>query len=88
MWPDFVVNGGLVDRFLLRGPADAPLVQRIGAWLFGLTFLGQGGVLLSIALDQRLWFLALFSVAWMALGLKVCRSGLRGCKARRDRESD
>ncbi len=88
VWPDFVVNGGLVDGFLVRGSAGAPLVQRIGAWLFGLTFLGQAAVLLSIALDQRLWFVALFSVAWMLLGLTVCRSALRGRKARHDRESD
>ena len=43
-WPDTIVNSRGVDEFLWKGSSDAPLVQRIGAWIFGLTFvLGSVG---------------------------------------------
>jgi len=36
VWPDTLLNGRSVDEFLLKGSPDAPIVQRIGAWIFGL----------------------------------------------------
>jgi hypothetical protein len=38
VFPDTVRNARSVDAFLWRGSPDAPLVQRIGAWLFGSMF--------------------------------------------------
>jgi predicted cobalt transporter CbtA len=35
--------------FLWRGSPDATLVQRIGAWLLGVTFLGLGIAILMLA---------------------------------------
>lgn len=42
VFPDTVRNGRSVDAFLWHGSPDPPLVQRIGAWIFGSTFIGLG----------------------------------------------
>ena len=39
VWPDTLMNGRSVDEFLWKGSPDAPLVQRMGAWIFGLAFM-------------------------------------------------
>lgn len=42
VFPDTVRNARSVDAFLWHGSPNPPLVQRIGAWIFGLTFIGLG----------------------------------------------
>jgi MFS family permease len=38
-WPNYVSNARSVDEALLKGSPNAPMVQRVGAWLFGLAFI-------------------------------------------------
>jgi hypothetical protein len=47
VWPDAMINSKGVDEFLWRGSPDAPLVQRIGAWIFGITFMFLGAMFVS-----------------------------------------
>jgi hypothetical protein len=75
VWPDALVNSRAVDVFLWRGSSDAPLVQRIGAWLFGLLYLGFGVVLWSIARREKLLPLAVISAASFLLGAKIFLNG-------------
>lgn len=66
-----------VDEFLLKGSPDAPLVQRIGAWLFGLFFLAAGIVFLELARECESGLLILLAIAGLGLGLKVFMNGFR-----------
>jgi hypothetical protein len=77
LWPDTLVNSRLVDALLWRGSRDASLVQRIGILLFGLVYFGGGLVVLFFAWEERSMFLAVFSVFWILLGIKVIANGLR-----------
>ena len=84
LWNDTVRNGRGVDAFLWKGSPDATLVQRVGAWLFGLTFLGFGVVFLTIArrLGREEGTLALAITAVVSMGLflvggKICLNGFQ-----------
>src|SRR5580692_656344 len=46
-WPGPVVNGRAVDAFLWRGSPRPSRVQRVGAWIFGFTYI-LGGVGLAL----------------------------------------
>jgi hypothetical protein len=39
-WPDRIRNAWRVDEFLWKGVARPIPVQHIGAWMFGIVFLG------------------------------------------------
>lgn len=47
VFPDTVRNARSVDAFLWRGSPNPTRVQRIGAWLFGLTLIGTGVCLMT-----------------------------------------
>lgn len=49
VWPDPVVNASRVDKFLWRGSLNPTWVQRVGAWIVGMTFMGSGLVFLLLA---------------------------------------
>src|ERR1700760_4352253 len=81
VWPDTLRNGGSVDEFLWKGSSDASLVQRIGAWVFGFTFM-----LLAIALievdretspDRKSIAFVILGVAFFGVGLKMFLNGFR-----------
>ena len=82
VWPDPVVNSRSVDEFLWKGSASPTLVQRIGAWLFGVSLIGPGAgcVIVAIALSRQdgdyLGPLALgsFGALGVAFGLKTISS--------------
>jgi hypothetical protein len=77
VWPDTLRNGRGVDEFLWKGAPDAPLVQRIGAWVFGSFFLLGGVVFIDIAYEKRESIDLIMGIAFMALGTRVCRNGFR-----------
>jgi hypothetical protein len=52
VFPDTVRNGRSVDELLWKGSPDAPLVQRIGIALFGLTFAAGSVVFFWAALTR------------------------------------
>ena len=81
VWPDTHRNGRSVDEYLWKGSPDAPLVQRIGAWVFGFTFM-----LLAVALievdretspDRKSIAFVILGVAFFGVGLKVFLNGFR-----------
>lgn len=76
-WPETLANGRSVDAFLWKGALHPTVVQRIGAWLFGLTFFGMGLVMLSMAREHRSLPSILFSYLFILLGVKVFRNGFR-----------
>lgn len=39
VWPDAMRNNRGVDALLFKGDPNAPLVQRIGCWIFGCSML-------------------------------------------------
>jgi len=82
VFPDTVRNGRSVDAFLWKGFPNPTLVQRIGAWLFGLLFMAYGLVLLGLAVHFRNkgdWpgseSCALIALAAGAIGIKTFRNG-------------
>jgi hypothetical protein len=75
VWPDTLRNGRAVDMFLWRGSPDATPVQRIGAWLFGLTFLGLGVSLFILARHAGSRLICAAGLAGIFLGLRLCRNG-------------
>lgn len=81
IWPDTLLNGRSVDEFLWKGSADAPLVQRVGACIFGATFM-----LLAVALieadreaspDRKSIAFVILAVLFFGVGLKVFVNGFR-----------
>lgn len=77
VWPDALINSRSVDQFLWRGAPDAPLVQRVGAWLFGLAFIAVGGVFLLVAYKKHFIVFGIFSIVWFFVGGRVFLNGFR-----------
>ncbi len=81
VWPDTMTNSRGVDEFLWKGSPDAPLVQRIGAWIFGVTFvlLGIGFVEADreIAPDRKSLAFVILGVVYFLIGVKVFLNGFR-----------
>jgi hypothetical protein len=82
VWPDPLINSRGVDAFLWKGSPDAPLVQRIGAWIFGLTFVLLGVVFVVIARNERSWIGIVVSIAPFLIGGRVFLNGFRKRKAK------
>jgi hypothetical protein len=77
VFPDTVKNSTSVDAFLLRGDPNAPLIQRIGAWVFGGFFLICGFSCLGLAIKSHAAADFIMSVAGFLIGVKVLISGFR-----------
>ena len=81
VFPDTTRNGRSIDAYLWRGNPDAPLVQRIGAFLFGFVCLGIGLVILSFARSDGpisdVILDVILSLASVALGIRVMANGFK-----------
>jgi hypothetical protein len=77
VWPDPFINSRSVDEFLWKGSPGAPLVQRIGAWIFGLTFILIGLGWVDVAYERRWPVFGVLSILWFAVGGKVFLNGFR-----------
>jgi hypothetical protein len=83
VFPDTVRNARAVDVFLWRRSPNPTVVQRIGAWLFGSTWVGGGlalGMLASKAYSRDRDLLAFGAIAVIALfffavGIRIFRNG-------------
>jgi len=82
VWPGPLINSRGVDEFLWKGSADAPLVQRIGAWIFGLTFIVIGIGIVDVGYRKQSWWDIVFSVVWFLLGGKVFLNGFKRHKTK------
>ena len=77
LWPDAIKNSRGVDEFLWKGSPNAPMVQRIGAWIFGLFFLMAGLSFLDVAYERQAPLVLVISLAFFALGTRICLNGFR-----------
>jgi len=84
VFPDTVRNARSVDAFLWKGSPNPTRVQRVGARLFGLAFIGLGACLITFVGALRsggdwvgAFVLTSMSVGSIALGIRVFRNGFR-----------
>ncbi len=75
VWPDTVRNARNVDAYLWRGNPNAPMVQRIGAVIWGLSFLLCAA---SFAYEAReFWPMYSFTVGFGYVGCRAIRNAFR-----------
>jgi hypothetical protein len=86
-WPDTMKNSSSVDEFLWKGSPDAPLVQRMGAWIFGITFMVAGLAVLLITHKEQSWIDIVVSIVSFSIGIKVFLNGFRRRKATRHKDN-
>jgi hypothetical protein len=84
VFPDTVTNARSVDAFLLRGDPRAPLIQRMGAWVFGSFFVLCGVVCFNLALNSHAVADYIYCAAGFLIGIKLLISGFRS-NTRRNR---
>ena len=77
IWPDTLRNSIGVNKFLWQGLPNAPLVQRVGAWIIGLTYLMIGVTFIGIGMTEGSRLYAYFGLGFILLGAKVCSNGFR-----------
>jgi hypothetical protein len=69
VWPDPLRNSRAVDEFLWRGSSKAPLVQRVGALIFGLAYILSGAGLAAILFEREAYILlVLVAMLWLVAG--------------------
>jgi hypothetical protein len=81
VWPDALINSRGVDEFLWKGAPNAPLVQRVAAWLFGLAFIAVGLGFIAVAYEKGFIVFGVLSIVWFFAGVKVFLNGFRRRKA-------
>ena len=77
IWPDALKNSKGVDEYLWKGSENAPLVQRIGAILFGITFLIGGLAFLNVAHQKQSALFGILAVGLFLVGGKVLLNGFK-----------
>jgi len=77
VWPDAMRNSRSVAAFLWKGSPNAPLVQRIGAWIFGLTYILIGLGWVDVAYERHSPVVGVLSIVWFVIGGKVFLNGFR-----------
>jgi hypothetical protein len=86
VWPHTLLNGRSVDEFLWKGSPEASPVKRIGAFIFGITYMLGGLGLIEAdresAPDRRSLALVIIGVAFILVGLKVFFNAFRRHKSR------
>ena len=82
VFPDTLRNARSVDAFLWKGSPNPTLVQRVGAWVFGLTFIGLGACLVTLvgAVHSKgdwagAFVLTSISAGAIAVGIRMFRNG-------------
>jgi hypothetical protein len=77
VWPEAMVNSRRVDEFLWKGSPDAPLVQRIGACIFGLVFILAGIGWFEVARTKGWIVFGALSIFWFLIGGRLFLNGLK-----------
>ena len=82
VFPDTVRNARSVDAFLWKGSPNPTRVQSVGAWLFGVTFIGMGACFMTFVGEVwkegdwvGLFLVASVSVGTIAIGVRMLRNG-------------
>ena len=71
IWPDTLRNGLGVDALLWKGSRAATTVQRVGIAIFGLAYFAAGSSFAYIAYSRHNAGIAIFSIPFILLGLRV-----------------
>ena len=91
-WPDTMLNGHGVDEFLWKGSPDAPLVQRVGAWIFGVTFMFLGVALTEAdretSPDRKSTAFVIVGILFFGVGVKVFLNGFRRRQRNKENTGD
>ena len=77
IWPDILRVGRSVDEYLWKGDRKAPLVQRIGAFLFALCYLAVGLFVLGMTGGWRYWPFDAIAILYVMVGVKVWLSAAK-----------
>jgi len=77
VFPDTVINSRPMWVLLLRGSAHPMLAQRMGAWLFGVMYVGIGVTVFELARQEGSRLLGALALGLILLGLRIFRSGFR-----------
>jgi hypothetical protein len=77
LWPDTMINGRSADRVILKGSAGAPLIQRVGARLFGCLSMGYGLVLVQMAQEKERNSILIFAAICFAFGIKIILGSIK-----------
>jgi hypothetical protein len=80
VWPSPLINSKAVDEFLWKGASDAPLVQRIGACIFGAAFISLGVFFVGLAVEQKTYVAVVFAGVFTWVGGRIFWNGLRNRK--------
>ena len=75
VFPDTVINSRPVWVLLWRGSAHPTLVQRIGAWLLGVMYVGIGVTVFELARQEGSRLQGALALGLILLGLRIFRSG-------------
>lgn len=75
VWPDALRNSRSIDEFLWKGSFNPPLVQRIGAWLIGSSFILLGLAVLILTATEGLSLATFLGAGATLLGAKVFFNG-------------
>jgi hypothetical protein len=73
VWPGPLINSRGVDEFFWKGSPNPTVVQRIAAWLFGLTFTGIAFSLFYLAWSLRGSAWAVFGGGGLLFALMAAR---------------
>jgi hypothetical protein len=77
VWPDTLRNGMTVDGYLWKGNPNAPMVQRIGAVVWGLSFLLAAAMWGYMAAKYSFWPLYLFAAGFGYVGFRTASNAFR-----------
>jgi len=87
-----MLNGHGVDEFLWKGSPDAPLVQRVGAWIFGVTFMFLGVALTEAdretSPDRKSTAFVIVGILFFGVGVKVFLNGFRRRQRNKENTGD
>lgn len=79
---DTLLRSHRIDEPLIKGAPNAPLVQRVGACVFGLFFILAGVVFLNLGFQKTSWALWIFAVGWFLVGGRMLWNAARRPKAK------
>jgi hypothetical protein len=77
VWPDATRNSQGVDEVLWKGAPGAPLVQRIGICIFGLTFMLLGACMFEVGYEKSSRLFGPNGRCVFSAGRKVFLNGFR-----------
>jgi hypothetical protein len=85
VWPDTMRNCRGVDVLFLKGNPKAPMVQRVGCWVFGTSMFFITATAIAEMLNARNGSWVVVAVASAAFGGWVFSRGFVGLRGRRDK---